>query len=162
MQVSHESIDKALDKIDNLSDEALDQLIEKYTLEQQDLVDYIMQAGAEYENEDLNIYGIYYFAIIYESFLQQGLTPRKISEDDIDEFQEPFLEALDAIHNNENHTPLQELISQINLQEFMVAEIDAQDEDGEELDEETKTQLFVVSAAVIGLLNEAVSWVNPN
>jgi hypothetical protein len=156
-QVSHESIEKALARIDNLSDDALDKLIETYTLSQQDLVDYIMQAGAEYENEDLNIYGIYYFAIIYESFLQQGLTPRKITEDDVDEFQEPFLEALDAIHTKENHEPLQELISQFNLQEFMVAEIEAKDEDGEELNEETKTQLFIVSAAIIGLLNESVS-----
>lgn len=155
--VSHESIEKALDRIDNLSDDALDKLIETYTLSQQDLVNYIMQAGAEYENEDLNIYGIYYFAIIYESFIQQGLTPRTITEEDVDEFQEPFLEALDAIHKNENHQPLQELISQFPLQEFMVAEIEATDEEGEELNEETKTQLFIVSAAVIGLLNEAVS-----
>jgi len=156
-QVSHESIEKALQRIDNLTDDALDKLIETYTLSQQDLVDYIMQAGAEYENEDLNIYGIYYFAIIYESFLQQGLTPRTITEADVDEFQEPFLEALDAIHTKEDHTPLQELISQINLQEFMVAEIEAQDEDGEELTEETKTQLFIVTAAIIGLLNESVA-----
>ncbi|MBK6525273.1 MAG: hypothetical protein IPO32_04465 [Crocinitomicaceae bacterium] len=156
-QVSHESIDKALDRIDSLSDEALDQLIETYTLSQQDLVDYIMSAGAEYENEDLNIYAIYYFAIIYEAFLQQGLTPKKITEAEVDEFQEPFLEALDAIHKDENHQPLQELISQFPLQEFMVSEIEATDEDGEELDEETKTQLFIVTAAVIGLLNESVS-----
>jgi hypothetical protein len=156
-QVSHESIDKALDRIDSLSDDALDQLIETYTLSQQDLVDYIMSAGSEYENEDLNIYAIYYFAIIYESFLQQGLTPRKITEADVDEFQEPFLEALDAIHKKEDHQPLQELISQFPLQEFMVAEIEATDEDGEQLDDETKTQLFMVTAAVIGLLNESVS-----
>lgn len=156
-QVSHESIEKALVRINDLTDDALDKLIETYTLSQQDLVNYIMQAGLEYENEDLNIYGIYYFAIIYESFLQQGLTPRSITEADVDEFQEPFLEALDAIHKNDNHEPLQELISQFPLQEFMVAEIEAKDEDGEELNEETKTQLFIVSAAVIGLLNEAVS-----
>jgi len=156
-QVSHESIEKALTRIDGLTDDALDKLIETYTLSQQDLVDYIMQAGMEYENEDLNIYGIYYFAIIYESFLQQGLTPKKITEEDIDEFQEPFLDALDAIHKKDDHGPLQELISQFELQEFMVAEIEAKDEDGEELTEETKTQLFIVSAAVIGLLNEAVS-----
>jgi hypothetical protein len=30
------------------------------------------------------------------------------------------------------------------------------DEDGEELDEETKTQLFIVSSGMIGLLNAAV------
>lgn len=156
-QITAESIDKALDKIDNLSDEALDKLIETYTMTQQDLVEYIMQAGAEYENEDLNVYGIYYFAIIYEAFIQQGLTPAKITEAQIEEFQEPFLEALDIIHEKENYEPLHELIGQINLQEFMVAEIEAEDEEGESLDDETKTQLFIVSAAIIGLLNESVS-----
>ncbi|MBL7898776.1 MAG: hypothetical protein JNJ99_09595 [Crocinitomicaceae bacterium] len=154
-QITHESIDKALDKIDGLSDEALDQLIEKYTAEQPDLMDYIMQAGVEYENEDLNGFAIYYYTVIYESFMQQGIQVRKISEADIEEFQEPFLEALDVINKSENYTPLQELISQINLQEFMVEEMDAEDESGEELDDEMKTQLFMVTAAIIGLLNEA-------
>ena len=78
-QITHESIDKALDKIDGLSDEALDQLIEKYTAEQPDLMDYIMQAGVEYENEDLNGFAIYYYTVIYESFMQQGIQVRKIS-----------------------------------------------------------------------------------
>ena len=154
-QVSAQSIEKAVEKIDGLEDDALDKLIETYTLSQQDLVNYILQAGAEYENEELNIYGIYYFAIIYEAFLQEGLQPKTISEDDIDEFQEPFLEALDAIHKAENYQPLQELISQFSLQEFMVSEIEAKDEEGEELPDETKTQLFIVSTAVIGLLSEA-------
>jgi hypothetical protein len=154
-QVSALSIEKAIKKIDGLTEDALDKLIETYTLSQEELVNYILQAGAEYENEDLNIYGIYYFAIIYEAFLQEGLTPKKITEEDIDEFQEPFLEALDAIHKSENYGPLQELISQFNLQEFMVEEIESKDEDGEELNEETKTQLFIVSTALIGLLSEA-------
>lgn len=156
-QVSHESIEKALDKIDNLSDDALDKMIDSYAEKQEELINYIMQAGAEYENEDLNMYGIYYFAVMYESFLQEGLSPRTISEADIDEFQEPFLEALDAIHKNENHQPLHDLIGQIPLQEFMIAEIEAEDEEGESLSDETKTQLFIVSAAIIGLLNESIS-----
>lgn len=155
-QVSQQSIEQAIKKIDGLSEEALDLLIETYTLGQQDLVNYILQAGIEYENEDLNIYGIYYFAIICEAFVQEGLKLKSITEEDIDEFQEPFLIALDAIHKDENYKPMQELITQFNLQEFMVGEIEAQDEEGEELDEETKTQLFVVSTAIIGLLNEAV------
>lgn len=156
-QVSHESIDKALDKIDNLSDDALDAMIDDYSEQQTELINYILQAGAEYENEDLNMYGIYYFAVMYEAFLQEGLKPQKITEEAIDEFQEPFLEALDAIHKNENHQPLHDLIGQIPLQEFMIAEIEAEDEDGEGLSDETKTQLFIVSSAIIGLLNESVA-----
>jgi len=106
-QVSAKSIEKAVQKIDSLSEEELDKVIESFATAQQDLVNYILQAGLEYENE--------------------------------------------------NYEPMQELISQFNLQEFMVAEIEAKDEDGEELSEETKTQLFIVSTAIIGLLNEASS-----
>jgi len=156
-QVSAQSIEKSINKIDTLSEEDLDKLIESYATKQQDLVNYILQAGLEYENEDLDVYGVYYFAIIYDAFLQEGLDPKVITEEDIDEFQEPFLDALDAIHTNENYGPMQELIAQFSLQEFMVAEIDAKDEEGEELSDETKTQLFIVSTAIIGLLNEATS-----
>jgi len=54
-QVSIDSIDKALKKVDSLDEAALDKLIETYTLLQQDMVDYILGAGIEYENEDLNV-----------------------------------------------------------------------------------------------------------
>ena len=126
-------------------------------MSQQELVDHIMQAGFEYENEDLNMYSLYYFAIIYEAFLQQNITPRKITEADIEAFNEPFLQALDAIHEKDNYEPLHELIEQVNLQEFIIAELEAEDEDGSTLDDEIKTQLFVVSSGIIGLLNEATS-----
>ena len=67
-QVSIENIEKALKKVDALQEEALDRLIETHTLSQQNLVDYVLQAGLEYQNEDLNVYAIYYFEL-FEVFL---------------------------------------------------------------------------------------------
>lgn len=153
-QISPENIDAAIDKIDNLNEDALDKLIETFTLSQDELVNYILQAGFEYENDELNMYSMYYFAIIYESFLQQNLNPATISDQIIEDFQEPFHLALDAIHSEEDHVPLQELLNQPHLIEFMINEIEAEDEDGDTLDEETKTQLFIVSSSIIGLLNQ--------
>ena len=150
------SIQKSLDKIDQLGDDALDQLIETFALQQEHLLNYVMQAGIEYENEDLNAFSIYYFAVILEAFFQQGLKLKAISEDDIDKFQDPFVLTLDAINKDEDYTPLHELIGQTNLVQFMINEIEAEDEDGESLDEETKTQLFIVSSSMIGLLNASV------
>lgn len=155
-QVSVESIEKAIGKIDGLSEDALDKKIETFTLKQENLVNYLLQAGLEYENEDLNMFSIYYFAIIMEAFDAEGLTLKEISEDDIDDFQDPFVLALDAIYQDEDYSPMQDLIQQHHLSQFMMNEIDAVDEDGEELDEETKTQLFIVSSGMIGLLNGAI------
>lgn len=155
-QVSISSIEKAIAKIDGLNEDALDKKIETLTLKQENLVNYLLQAGLEYENDDLNMFSIYYFAIIMEAFKEEGLTLKEITEDDVDEFQEPFVLALDAIYQDEDYTPMQDLIEQHHLSQFMMNEIEAVDEDGEELGEETQTQLFIVSSSMIGLLNAAI------
>ena len=155
-QVSIESIEAAIEKIDGLSEEALDKKIETFTLMQQHLVNYLLQAGLEYENEDLNMFSIYYFAIVLEAFHIQDQKLKEISEDDIDAFQDPFVLALDAIYKDEDYTPMQDLVQQHHLSQFMMHEIDAVDEDGESLSEETKTQLFIVCSGMIGLLNGAI------
>lgn len=116
-----------------------------------------MQAGVEYENEDLNTFSIYYFAIIMEAFIQEGLKLKQITDEDINTIQEPFVLALDEINKNEDYTTLHELINQPHLMEFMSFEIEAEDEDGETLDEETRTQLFIVSGSMIAVLNAAVT-----
>ena len=155
-QVSIENIEAAIKKIDGLSEDALDKKIETYTLEQQNLVNYLLQAGLEYENEDLNMFSIYYFAIVYEAFEQGGITLKEITEDDIDNFQDPFVLALDAIYKDEDYSPMQDLIQQHHLSQFMMNEIESVDKDGESLTEETKTQLFIVSSGMIGLMQGAI------
>jgi len=155
-QVSIKSIEAAIDKIDGLSDEALDRKIETFTLKQQELVNYVLQAGVEYNNEDLNMFSIYYFAIIYEAFDIEGLQLKQISDDDIEAFQDPFVLALDAIYKDEDYTPMQDLIQQHHLTQFMMNEIEAVDEDGDKLSDETQTQLFIVTSGMIGLMNGAV------
>ena len=49
IQITHDSINKALDKIDNLSDEQLDQLITEYGEKQEDLLNYVLQAGIDFD-----------------------------------------------------------------------------------------------------------------
>ena len=155
-QISIESIEKALNKVDGLSEDALDKLIETYTLGQQNLVDYILQAGMEYENEDLNVFSIYYFAVITEAFHQQEFSLKELKSEDIEAFHEPYLLALDAIHSSEDYEPMNDLIQQQNLQQFIIEEVEAPDSDGVVLDEKTQTQLFIVVMSIIGLLNSSV------
>jgi hypothetical protein len=156
-QVSVESIEAAIAKIDSLNEDALDRLIETFTLKQEHLVNYLLQAGLEYENDELNMFSIYYFAIVYEAFMQQGISIMEVTEEAIDDFQEPFLLALDAIYKDEDYEPMQDLIRQHHLEQFMMDEIEAPDEDGEQLSEETKTQLFIVTSGMIALLSQAIA-----
>ncbi len=155
-QVSLKSIEAAINKIDGLSEDALDRQIETFTLKQQSLVNYLLQAGVEYENEELNVFSIYYFAIVFEAFLQEGLSVSEIKDENIEAFQDPFVLALDAIYKNEDYAPMQDIIGQHHLAQFMMNEIEAVDEDGESLTEETKTQLFIVTSGMIALLHQAI------
>jgi len=154
--VTSESISKSIDKIDGMSEDALDKLIETFASKQETLLNYVMQAGVEYENEDLNAFSIYYFAIVLEAFLQEGIELNEVTDKTIEEFQEGFVFALEEINKNEDNSALFELVNQNNVMEFMFNEIEAEDEDGESLEDETKTQLFIVTSGMIGLLNAAI------
>ncbi len=154
--VANEYIEKSIEKIDGMGEDALDKLIETFALQQETLLNYVMQAGVEYENEDLNAFSIYYFAIVVEAFNQAQIKVKAVNEKTIENFQEGFVYALEEINKEEDYTSLNELVNQNPLMQFMVNEIEAVDEDGETLDEETKTQLFIVSAGMIGLLNASI------
>lgn len=154
--VKSESISKSIDKIDGMSEDALDKLIETFASKQETLLNYVMQAGVEYENEELNAFSIYYFAIVVEAFLQEGIELNEVTDKTIEEFQEGFVYALEEINKNEDNSALFELVNQNNVMEFMFNEIEAEDEDGESLDDETKTQLFIVTSGMIGLLNAVI------
>lgn len=156
-QVSIESIEKALKKVDSLDENALDKLIETHTLSQQNLVDYLLQAGMEYQNEDLNVYSIYYFAVFMEAFHAQDLSVREVTTEDIEAFHEPYLLALDAVHSNEDYEPMDDLVGQQNLQQFIIEEVESPDSEGVMLEEDTQTQLFIVCMSLIGLLNSAAA-----
>ncbi len=153
--VSSDSIIKAVKKIDSLSEEALEKLVEAYALQQEDLLPYLMQAGFDFENEDLNAFSVYYFAIVMEAFNAEGIKLNPVTEDDISEFQESYLLALDEV-SKEDFLPMHELLNQPHLISFILNELEAKDEDGESFDDETQNQLFIVLMGMIGLLNNAI------
>jgi hypothetical protein len=153
--VTTESIIKATEKIDSISEDALEKKIETFTLQQPNLMEYLMQAGFDFENEDLNAFTVYYFAITMEAFNIEGIKLNLINEDKISEFQESFLLALDEV-SKEDFLPMHELLNQPHLISFILNELEAKDEDGESFDDETQNQLFIVLMGMIGLLNLAI------
>ncbi len=154
--VTFQSIEKAIEKVDNLSDDALEKLSEMYALAQPELLGYIMSAAIEYNNEQLEGLLIYYYCLISESFAQEGLSCRLVTEADIDAFEEPYADMLDAYFEEHEEDVLEDFCDQPMLAQFMAMELSEPDADGTSLDDETATQLFIVSIAMVTLLNRAI------
>lgn len=155
-QISINSIEKAIQKVDNLNDDGLEKLAETYALAQQTLLGYIMTAAVEYNNEQLEGLLIYYYCLISESFAQQQVTISVIEEDEIDAFEEPFFQMLDQYFETENEEVIHDFTDQSELVNFMMIEISTADEDGTSLDDDTATQLFIVMLAMITLMGRAI------
>jgi hypothetical protein len=94
--------------------------------------------------------------LISECFNQEQIRTRAVTEDDIDQFEEPYFDMLDAYFENENDDVLEEFCDQPQLTQFMAMEISTEDDDGTTLDDETATQLFIVTLAMITLMNRAI------
>ena len=154
--ISLASIEKAIKKVDNLDDDALESLSEIYATAQPTLLGHVMSAAIEYQNDKLEGLLIYYYCLIGECFAQEGVSLKNISEDDIDAFEEPYFDMLDAYFENDDDEILETFCDQPELAQFMAMEISTEDEDGTSLDDETATQLFIVTLAMITLMNRAI------
>ncbi len=150
------SIEKAIQKVDNLDEDGLERISETYALAQQVLLGYVMSAAIEYDNEQLEGLIIYYFCLINEAFTQEGVLLNQISEDDIDAFEEDYFEMLDEYFKTENEEVINDFCDQPDLTRFMMIEVSTDDEDGTSLDDDTATQLFIVTLAMISLMNNAI------
>ena len=155
-QVSLAAIEKAIEVVDNLTDEQLENITERYADAQESLLGYVMTAPEEYKNEDLEGLLIYYFCLVLEAFKQEGIELRTIVEEDIDAIEEPFFDMLDQYFESEDEEIIESFCDQPQLAQFMAMEVSEDDEDGSALSEETATQLFIVCLAMISLLNRAI------
>lgn len=153
--VSLKSIEAAIKFVDNLDDDGLEQLAEKYANTQPNLLSYLLSAALEYENEALEGYIIYYYCLILEAFGNEGIAFDIISEEAIDAIQDPYFEMLDAYFDSEDEEILESFCDQPELAKFMALEISTEDEDGSSLDDETATQIFIVTIALISILSRS-------
>lgn len=154
--ISVSSIEAAIKKVDNLDDDGLEKLAETYALAQQTLLGYIMSAPVEYKNDQLEGLLIYYYCLISEAFTQEKVLLNQVTEDDINAFEEPFFEMLDEYFDKDDEEILNDFTDQPDLIRFMMIEISTEDDDGTSLDDETATQLFIVTSAMITLMGKAI------
>lgn len=155
-QISIKSIENAVNKIDSLDEDSLDKFSETHVLQQEVFVGYIMSSAVEYQNELLMDLLIYYFNIFSEALVQEGIQLEKITEDHIDAFQEEFNSLLDEYMESEDMDLISSFCNQDNLLSFLVSEIEMEDGDGEKLDDDTATYLFIVGVAMIALFNRYI------
>lgn len=155
--ISQKSIDQAISIIDNLDDDKLEQVFEKYALKQETLLAYLMMAPLEYENEKLEGLLIYYFCLISECFHQEGLNINEIKESQIEDHLDPYVEMLDDYFEFEEEEILESYLDQPHLYQFLRIEVSTEDEDGTRLDDETANQLFIVTISMVALMKNAIS-----
>lgn len=154
--VSLAAIERAIEVVDNLDDDQLESTFEKYAETQQMLLDYVMSAPTEYENEELEGLLVYYFCLINECFSQEGIKIKAIIEEDIDELEEPYFDMLDQYFEDEDEEILESFCDQPELAQFMAMEVSTDDEDGSSFSDDTASQLFIVTLAMISLMNRAI------
>jgi hypothetical protein len=155
-QIKVKSIEEAVLKIDKLDEDSLEKLSETHVLAQETFVGYILSSAIEYKNDDLLDLLIYYFNIFAEAAVIQGVKLKKISDEDIEDFQEEYVQTLDEYMETEDNDLIASLCNQPNLLSFLLSEISMEDEEGEKLEDETGTYLFIVGVAMIALLNRAI------
>jgi len=155
-QVTLGHIEEAIKKVDTLDENGLDRLSEEQSTAQPVLLGYVMSASEEYQNEELESLLVYYYTVILEAFDQAGLKPKTVTEAQIDEFEDPYFAVLDQYFESEDEELLEDFSDQADLVRFMALEISIEDEDGSTLDDETATQLFIVTLAMISLLSRAL------
>ena len=148
-EVDLQTIERAVGIIDHLDDAELETVTEKYSLEQSDLIGYLLTAVDDYKNENLTGYIIYYFCLIMEAFNQAKIPLRKVQINDIEDLEKDFTKMLDAYFDTEDQEIIESFTEQATLVQFMLIEISTDDEDGSSFDEELATQIFIVSTAMI-------------
>lgn len=155
-QITVKSIEQAVLKIDDLNEDSLEKLSEAHVLAQETFVGYILSSAIEYKNDELLELLMYYYTIFAEAFTIQGVQLEKITDDHIEEFQEEYVQTLDEYMETEDNDLIASLCNQPNMVSFLLNEIDMEDSNGEKLEEDTATYLFIVGIAMIALMNRSI------
>ena len=157
LQVKEKSIIEAVNKIDELDEDSLEQLSEIHVSNQEAFVGYLFSSTIDSENEMLLELLIYYFNIFSEAIAnQKDIAMEKVTEEIIDDFQEEFLAVIEEYTETEDADLIDTFCNQPAMLSFFLNELSMEDEAGENLDEDTVSYLFIVGVALIGLMNRAL------
>jgi len=154
--ITLQSIQKAVEKVDQLEDDALEKLSETYAFQQSPLITYAISAGMETQNDQLAALSVYYFTVFSEAFATQQVSLNGITDEEIDAFQEEYSKVLEEFMDEDDLDLIIAFCNQPELVHFLAADISLEDESGESLEDETASLLFIVGIGMIGLMNNAI------
>lgn len=157
MQIKEDSLLKSIEIIDGLTEENINDFSEKHIVTQPDFMGYLMSSALEFNNEELLDYLVYYYNIFLEAASIEGLNIKIVDEALIDDFHNEYVDVLDEYSESEERELLETFCNQPALLYFLIDEINSVDEQGDVLSDETKSQLFIIGIALIGLLNRAIN-----
>lgn len=149
-------ITSALEKISALDEADLEKMSEKHIADQVTFFSYLISSSIEFENDNILDLIVFYFNVLFEAALLQGIDTKTIDDDFIDSFQDEYTQTLNEYMDNNDNDLIETLCNQPPLLDFMIGEITGVDEAGDHLPEKMQTELFVVSIAMIALFNRAI------
>lgn len=156
-QISESVIEKSLAFINGANDDLLNQKSEQYADNYESLVAYVFQTAAEDNDEDLLGYLVYYYTLIMNIFETAGFQIPQVEDEMIDAFHSEYLEIIEDFQEEEDFSELSEFIGQPVLMNFLIQDMDMEDEDGNQIDEEMQSMLNMILIGLVGILNRAVN-----
>lgn len=157
MHITEENLQKAITVIDGITEKDIEAFSEKHIVPQPNFMAYLMSSAFEFNNEEILDYLVYYYNIFCEAASLQGIQIKTIDEPIIDKFHEEYIEVLDEYSTTEDRDLIETFCNQPALLYFMIDEIHSEDPEGNVLNDEMKSQLFLIGVALIGLLNRGIN-----
>lgn len=156
MLIKEESIIKAVEKLNTLSENELEEISEHYVSEQELLISYLLSAGIEFKNEELLPLIIYYFNVFFEAAFIQGIKFNEIDDEFISKFEDDFFPLLDEYGEEEDEDLIVSFCNQPAMLDFFMYELHGEDDAGNVLSDTTKSNLFIVGIALISMMDRAM------
>lgn len=156
-QITVKSIIDAVEKINLLDEDAIEKFSEAHVLHQEVFVGYIMSSGIETKNEQLMDLLMYYFFVFSEAVALEDMRTKPSDDDFFDELHADFEAAMDEYIKKEDLAVIEDFCNQPNMLAFLIEEIHAEDEEGNELDDETASQLFITGVAMIASFDRLIT-----
>lgn len=153
-QITVKSIETAVKKIDDMSEDVIERYSETLVIAQETFVGYILSSAIEFENEELVNHLMYYFNIFHESFAQQGLAIAPITDEMIGQYEIEYFGILDEYQESEDFDLIVAFTNQPSMVEFFLSEINYDLEEGN-IDDDMLDQLFLVGVAVIAMMSRS-------
>jgi len=155
-QISEESINQSIELFNAASEDEINEFSDRYADTQEALVGYVFQTAAEDDDEELLSYFVYYYTLIMLIFEKSGAKIPLITDEFIDSFHEDYLELIDEYSESEDFAELNDFVGQPVLMDFLLHDINTEDDQGSMIEEDMQNILSMVLIGLVGILTKSI------